>query len=196
MIATNRIAIYGGTFDPIHIGHIHLIDWLIESKEFAQVIVVPSGSPWQRKPEASPGARFQMVGLALADRISSGVVEISDCELDRVGSYALETVRRLKASYPSSDLIWIIGSDAFAGISNWWQVQELAQLVEFLVIHRPGSEVVAPPSFIRWREREIAALDISASEIRKQIKSGKSISGLVPESVIRYIKENALYVAS
>jgi nicotinate-nucleotide adenylyltransferase len=159
--------------------------------------VVPAGLPWQRDTQANPRARLEMLRLALAPHLKNGQVEINDCELRRKGdSYAIETVREIKPMFPGSKLIWVIGSDAFGGISTWFQIEELAELIEFLVIDRPGSQIANPPSFIRWRSVAISAPDISATQVRENIRSDKSVAELLPSSVSQFIVENGLYGAA
>jgi nicotinate-nucleotide adenylyltransferase len=194
LIKIKNCAIYGGTFDPIHLGHIHLVEWLLTEGKFDRVIVVPAGAPWQRSTHASAKHRLAMVGIALSKWVTRGAVEISECEIKRGGAtYAIETVRELNEIYQSEGKTWVLGSDAFSGIESWKDVDELARLIDFLVINRPGSKVIEPAQTIRWRSVEIEALDISASEIRNRLGSGLSISGLVPDPVADYIKEHGLY---
>lgn len=197
MIKIRNYAIYGGTFDPIHLGHIHLINWLLENDDFERVIVVPAGDPWQRSVAAAASDRLAMVHLAVSELVSNGSVEISDCEISRVGpSYALDTVREISRDYLSARFTWVLGSDAFASIDSWNKVEELGKLVDFLVIERPGSEIQKPKTQVKWRSAAIEALDISASEIRRAISAGRSLRGLVPDSVSDYIMDNGLYVAT
>lgn len=126
-------------------------------------------------------------------------VVVSDCEVRRNSpSYALDTVKELKKENPDSDFTWIIGSDALSGLESWHQIMELAELVEFLVIIRPGFEITADrvPEFISWRSLEIGALDISATEIRRALHEHRDVSSMIAPEVLRYIKEKKLYGAA
>lgn len=193
MIKIKNCAIYGGTFDPFHLGHLHLIDWLIDSARFDEIIVVPAGAPWQRETLASAGHRLEMVKLALRNR----KVRVSDCEIQRGGpSYAIDTVRELARSVPSESYTWIIGSDAFAEIANWHEIEDLAKSVEFLVVTRPGSAAVEAPSYIRSQSVEIDALAISATDIRARLAAGDDCVAQLPALVATYIRDNGLYGAS
>ena len=195
MIATNHFAIFGGSFDPIHNGHLHLITSLLDSHRFQKIIVIPAGDPWQKKPQAAKEDRLAMTRLALAGL----AVEVNDCEVMRSGpSYAIDTATLLKSQNPNAHLTWIIGSDALSKLSTWNRFEELAKLVDFLVIQRPGyvTENSMVHSNIDWSSVEIEALDISATQIRKALSEGRDISGLVPHQVARYIAEKRLYGAA
>jgi len=193
LIKIKNCAIFGGTFDPFHLGHLHLVDWLIDSKQFDEIVVVPAGSPWQRETHAAPSDRLAMVKVALRDR----KLRVSDCEIKRGGpSYAIDTAKELAESLSAESFTWIIGSDAFADIESWHEIEALAQQVEFLVITRPGSAVIEAPSYIKWEKVEIAALAISATQIRARLAAGDDCTKLVPEAVATYIRDNGLYGAA
>lgn len=136
-----------------------------------------------------------MARLALADL---GVV-IDDCEVRRSEpSYAIDTVAELRAANPETRFTWVIGSDALVGLESWHRIRELAQLVEFLVIVRPGYKVENQqvPSYLTWSALEIGALDISATEIRRALYEKRDVSSLVTEPVLHYIRERGLYGAA
>ena len=193
MIKINNYAIFGGTFDPIHNGHLHLINSLLSIKRFEKLIVVPAGDPWQKQPNVSAKSRVEMVRLAL----SGQDVEISEIEINRSGpSYAIDTVSELKGQYPNKNFTWILGSDAFAEIGSWHRINDLAKLVDFLVIERPGGPVVKVNSDLSYQSLEISALDISSSEIRKRISEHENYENLLPASVADYIREHRLYGAA
>lgn len=193
MIKIKSCAIFGGSFDPFHRGHLHLVDWLVESNIFDEIIVVPSGAPWQRETLATARDRLEMTKLALFGR----KVSVSDCEINRSGpSYAIDTVRELSRSVLAESYTWVIGSDAFAHIESWHEIKALAAAVEFLVVSRPASTVGDAPSFIRWKSVEIDALAISATDIRSRLAAGEDCSALLPATVATYIRDNGLYGAS
>ena len=198
MIATKRVGVFGGTFDPIHNGHIHLINEVLRSEIFSKVVIVPSGNPWQKKPHASSQERLEMAKLALED-IESADVIISDCEVARSGpSYALETIFQLQKDMTGAAFTWIIGSDAIASLKDWYRIEELASLVNFLIVVRPGFTVAQEllPEYIQWSLLEIGALDISATQIREALNRHEDVSTVVPESVVRFIKSKGLYGAA
>lgn len=193
MIKIKNCAIFGGTFDPIHNGHLHLIKSILDLERFERLVIVPAGDPWQKETEASSKQRLEMLELAIA-----GVgVEISNCELNRVGpSYAIDTVKELRDESPAEQYTWVLGSDAFAKIETWHKIEELVELVDFLVVVRPGSSSPTPSLKMRFEIIELGALDISATAIRKKIATRQSVAELVPDQVWQYIKANGLYGAA
>jgi len=156
-------------------------------------VIVPAGAPWQRSTVAGATDRLEMVRLALHDRN----LRVSDCEVKRAGeSYAIDTVRELASEIPAERYTWIVGSDAFAGIETWREIEVLAKLVEFLVIARPGHNLTAIPSGINFESVEVAALDISATRIRDEIAVGGAWKELVPPEVAAYIERKQIYAAA
>ena len=179
----SRVGIYGGTFDPIHNGHLHVIAQLIEKKIIDHLLVIPAGEPLLREnaPIASGAARRTMCQLAISTlptRISSHV-EINPIEILRSGpSYAIDTVEAVRTAYPEDEIFLIMGADAYSKIDKWHRADELHKLVTIICINRPG---YAPHGL------EIAALDVSATAIRA------GLSQEIPEIVAGFIRENNLY---
>jgi len=181
-----RIGIYGGTFDPIHNGHLHVVSELIKRSLVDQLILIPAGSPWLREnAPLAPGLnRLAMCELALSDLPDSigAHVEVSDLEINRSGpTYTIDTVLELKKSHPDDALVLIVGTDAYSQFEKWHRHEELAKLAEIIVIDRPefpGSSTI-----------DIGALNVSATAVR----SGHT--ELVPQSVATYIKESGLYAS-
>jgi nicotinate-nucleotide adenylyltransferase len=195
LIAIKRVGIFGGSFDPIHFGHIHLITELSKKANFDQLVVVPSGQPWQKNPVATKLQRFEMTQIALQDL----PVQVSDIEISREGnSYAIDTVVEVKTAYDPCQVIWIAGSDVLPNLKTWHQIEKLAQMVEFLIVKRPNSKVdtAEVPSFIKFTEIEVDALDISATEVRGAIAAQSDTSQLIPAKVAEFIKSKGLYGAA
>ncbi|MEY3345461.1 MAG: hypothetical protein RLZZ581_255 [Actinomycetota bacterium] len=195
MIAIKRVGIFGGSFDPIHFGHIHLITELNKKANFDQLVVVPSGQPWQKNPVATKLQRFEMTQIALQDL----PVQVSDIEISREGnSYAIDTVVEVKKANDPCQVIWIAGSDVLQNLKTWHQIEKLAQLVEFLIVKRPNSKVdtAEVPNFIKFTEIEIDALGISATEVRGAIATHSDTSQLIPAKVAEFIKSKGLYGAA
>ncbi|MBU3692055.1 MAG: nicotinate (nicotinamide) nucleotide adenylyltransferase [Candidatus Nanopelagicaceae bacterium] len=195
MIAIKKVGIFGGSFDPIHLGHVHLISELSKRTNFDEFVVVPAGQPWQKNPVASKFDRLEMTKLALQDL----PVRISDVEVKRSGnSYAIDTVNELKSEFDPCQIVWIAGSDIVSQLHTWHHIEELAQLVKFLIVKRPNSKIDTTqiPNFINFTEIEIAALDISATQVRSAIAAQGDIGELIPDKVAEFIKSKGLYGAA
>ena len=200
MIATKSIALFGGSFDPIHNGHLFVIEELLSSARFEKFIVIPAGNPWQKNVAASGAHRLAMVEIALKDCMDKyRELEISRFEIDNSGpSYAYQSIEYFKLQNPGDNLVWIIGSDAFAKISEWKEIERVAESVEFLVINRPGQqlEISKIPKAITYSQIEIKALDISATKVRNLIKASEPFESLLPSGVAAYIKCQGIYAAA
>ena len=208
------IGILGGTFDPIHYGHLRCAQEVFQDLPLDEVRLVPSRIPPHRDtPHASVEQRLQMLKAALD---GARGLTVDDRELAREGpSYTVDTLRSLRAELGATPLCLIVGMDAFNGLDRWHRWQELIGLAHIVVAHRPGwlsppSGVVAEllqrhaaHSSIELRARPfgcilpwpITALAISASAIRAQVAIGKSPRFLVPEAVARIIATERLYAA-
>ena len=179
----SRVGIYGGTFDPIHNGHLRVISQLIEKKIIDYLILVPAGRPLLREnsPIASGSDRRTMCQLAVSTLPSniSEHVEINPIEILREGpSYAIDTVEAVRTAYPEDEIFLIMGSDAYSKIDQWHRADELHKLASIICINRPG---------FAQHGIDIAALDVSATDVRA------GLSADVPEIVAAFISENRLY---
>ena len=179
----SRVGIYGGTFDPIHLGHLHVITQLFEKDLVDQLLVVPAGEPLLRDnaPVASAQQRRAMCQLALADlpQEIASKVQVNPIEILRMGpSYAIDTVEAVAQSYPGDSILLIVGQDAAEKLDQWHRIDELRGMVEFLVIGRPG---------YAGNGVDIGALDVAATTIRQ------GLSADVSSSVAAFIRENNLY---
>jgi nicotinate-nucleotide adenylyltransferase len=179
----SRVGIYGGTFDPIHQGHLHVITQLFEKDLVDQLLVIPAGEPLLRShaPVASAQQRRTMCQLALADLPSeiAAKVQVNPIEVLRTGpSYAIDTVEAVAQNFPGDTIILVIGQDAAEKLDQWHRIKELRTMVQFLVIGRPGYS---------GDGIDIGALDVSATTIRQ------GLSAEVSSSVAAFIRENNLY---
>ena len=185
-----RVGILGGTFNPIHLGHLVLAEQARESLHLEKVIFVPTNLPPHKKIRALATAqqRYQMAALALK---SNPRFEVSDLELARGGvSYSAQTLKELKSALPRSRLFFIVGSDFLKEFLGWKDIDEINKICKFAVAQRPGYPFKNLPDM---QAINIAALDISSTDIRKRIKANKSIRYLVPEKVRTYILRKGLY---
>ena len=181
-----RLGLYGGTFDPIHNGHLHVITQLLSQNIVDRILLVPAGEPRLREnaPVAPGAARRAMCQLALKDlppEISTKV-EVNPIEILRMGpSYTIDTVEAIKQTYPDDEIVLIVGTDAYEKIDQWHRIEELLAMVTLEVIGRPGSSAAIA--------RDIDAIDVSATQVRLHQ------SDQLSPSVANYIKEQNLYVS-
>ena len=183
-----KIAIVGGTFDPIHLGHLKIITEI--AKKYEKVIVIPTGEPWLKaaKPIATGEQRVAMAQTAVNSLNLADQVQVSAIEIKRKGpSYAIDTVNELKLIYPDAAFTLVLGSDAALNLHKWHRSDELQKLVEVLVVKRPSVEVSQFP------EIQIDAPDISSTVIRDKVAHSKEIAELVPPTIVTFIKEHHLY---
>lgn len=183
----SSIGIYGGTFDPIHHGHLILAREALEQLELDQIVFVPAAqSPHKADPSSTPAAtRLAMLRAALKGETCFA---IDGRELSRPPpSYTIETIEELARSHPGQKFFYLIGSDNLPRLDTWHRIEELRKLVEFVVLDRTGS---ASDSTYRTIRRPI---DISATEIRKRVAEGRSIRYLVPPAVEEIIRRHHLY---
>ena len=179
----SRVGIYGGTFDPIHLGHLHVITQLFEKDLVDQLLVIPAGVPLLREnaPIATGQQRRTMCQLALADLPAeiASKVQVNPIEILRTGpSYAIDTVEAVAQNYPDDTIVLVIGQDAAEKLNQWHRIDELREMVEFLIIARPG---------FAGDGVDIGALNVAATTIRQ------GLSADVSSSVAAFIRENNLY---
>ncbi len=181
-----KIGIYGGTFDPIHHGHLILGRQACEQLGLDQLIFVPAAlSPFKKAARASGDARLSMLQVAIEGQDG---FTVDDCELKRPPpSYSIDTVLQIREREPKSELFWLIGADNVTGLDKWHRFEELKKLVQFVVLDRAcsGEKQLYPVI-----QRKI---DISATEIRNRVASGRSIRYLVPRAVEEIIRCENLY---
>ena len=185
----NSIGLLGGTFDPIHLGHLHLIESL--ASKFDQIALIPTGNPWMKpeEPIASAKQRLAMCEAALDD-LSESVQEkvfLVDIEVEKKGaSYTFDTLQSLRAFFPRDKFTLIMGTDAAFSFNKWKRQEDIKKMADILVVKRPGAKES------EFKELEVAALDISSTQIREELaKSGSS--NKVSKNVMAYIKKNGLY---
>lgn len=187
-------AIFGGTFDPVHVGHLAVAEQVAEAEDLERVVFIPAGRPPHKemRTHASAADRLAMVERAVADnpRFAASAVE-----LDGDGpSYTIDTVRRIKAE-SQGEVALILGADSLIELGTWREPDALLAECRVLVVERPGFDLTATPSGFLARVKRVDAprLDISASEIRARVRAGLSIRYLVPDGVRQYIAERGLY---
>lgn len=203
-----RIGVYGGTFDPIHYGHLRpALDVLCQLK-LDQVRFIPCYQPVHRSaPLVSSAQRCQMIELAIANQLA---FVLDKREIERQGpSYMVDTLQSLQADFPRAGLVLMMGTDAFAKFHQWHQWQQILQLANLAVMHRPGEPLPSHgelAALLQQRlvteltadagqivEVEVTQLDLSATRLRDLLKHNQPIDYLMPDAVINYIKTHQLY---
>ncbi|MGP3949357.1 nicotinate-nucleotide adenylyltransferase [Streptomyces sp. 7N604] len=189
-----RLGVMGGTFDPIHHGHLVAASEVAAQFHLDEVVFVPTGQPWQKSHrEVSPAEdRYLMTVIATA---SNPQFSVSRIEIDRAGkTYTIDTLRELRELNPDTDLYFITGADALAQILTWRDAEELFSLAHFIGVTRPGHTLNDPGlpdggvSLV-----EVPALAISSTDCRARVAAGDPIWYLVPDGVVRYINKRGLY---
>lgn len=198
-----NIGVLGGTFDPIHNGHIIVAEEVRARLNLAEVILVPAGQPWlkQDRPILAAEHRVQMVRLAIAGRPH---FKLSTIEVEREGpSYTIDTIAELRAQFGAEDeLFFIVGWDNLAQLPQWQEPSRLIKMCYLVAVPRPGYppldlpflETVIPGLSQRLIVLDKPEIDISATEIRNRVGQGLSIHRLVPEPVEKYIRQHKLYL--
>ena len=187
-----RVGVMGGTFDPVHHGHLVAASEVAQWFDLDEVIFVPTGEPWQ-KTEVSPGEhRYLMTVIATA---SNPRFTVSRVDIDRLGpTYTIDTLRDLKAQRPDAELFFITGADAIAQILSWRDHDELWDLAHFVAVSRPGHVLNTdglPSDDVS--QLEIPALAISSTDCRDRVERGHPVWYLVPDGVVQYIAKHHLY---
>lgn len=202
MTGGKSLGIIGGTFDPIHYGHLLAAEWAGEVFELDKIIFIPAARPPHKDPASviNGDHRYRMVELAIKD---NPAFTASSLELERRGySYTVDTIRHYLEADPQLDIRFILGVDALQLIYTWKEVGQLIKLCRFIVVTRPGYQldrcdpVFATVPAELWDRIEllsIPGLEISSSEIRKRVAAGQSVRYLLPPGVADYIKKNDLY---
>ncbi len=186
------VGLFGGSFDPVHHGHLIVGQVAVETLGLEALRFVPAREqPFKQGRHGAPvEARAAMLGLALN---GYGQFEVERAELERPGpSYTVDTLRTLRAREPDREFALLVGSDAAAELSGWREAAEVGKLAEIVVFARPGSDVPVSP-LIR-RVIRVPAVDISATEIRRRVREGRSIRYWVPDAVAEYITRHRLYL--
>lgn len=215
-----KIGVFGGTFNPIHYGHLRAAEEVRERFGLTKIIFIPSKNPPLKTQEIiNPEHRYKMMELALS---GNSFFEISDIEYRKPGkSYTVNTLEELRSIYTDTNLYFILGIETFLDIPHWWEPERLVRLIDFIIISRPPFRFVDLLSspFLDLSRKDLERLDkaelesysaklktnkeatalriplmeISGTEIRRLVREGKSIKYLLPESVEFYIISNKLY---
>lgn len=197
-----KVGIMGGTFDPIHYGHLILAQNALDTFSLDEILFVPSGTPWLKESTKvlSKNKRVSMTGMAIEDNPDFA---LSTIEIDREGnSYSYETVEELKRMQPKTDFYFIMGADSLLEIERWKQPDRLMTECTLLVAVRDDCDREGLEKQIIYLTDKYQAdikilpanrIDISSTKIRRMIREGKSVRYMLPDQVIRFIQKNHLY---
>ena len=189
-----RIGVFGGTFDPVHVGHIVAACEVRTALGLDRVLLVVAGDPWQKRGRVVAPATERLALVELAIEGIDGV-EASAIEVEREGaSVTADTLEALRR--PGRELFLVLGADAVANMGTWRRLEDTRELATVVVIERAGDTEAAPPG-AGWRfERvPIPRLDVSSTDLRERLAAGRSIDGMVPPAVVRRIRARGLYTA-
>lgn len=199
-----RIGIFGGTFDPIHFGHLIIAEELREVFKLDKVIFIPSGTPSHKDLQKVSNSehRYNMVRIAIE---KNPYFELSRLELDRNGNtYTIDTIRQLKGIYPTeTELFFIIGADVVPELITWKQYEDLFLECEFIAVKRPDLNIgkflndidyLVSTYSVKINTAEVSLIEISSTSIRERVKTNRSVKYMLPEGVESYIIEKKLYL--
>jgi nicotinate-nucleotide adenylyltransferase len=191
-----KIGILGGTFDPIHNGHLLIAELAKQQANLDQVWFVPAKVPPHKTDRNITSAmhRLKMIELAIKDH---PFFSLSDLEIKRQGlSFTVDTVCNLVETYPNFEFFWIAGTDTVKDLPNWHKIKEILQRIKIIGVHRPNVQIESLPDWIQeqliWIKEEVG-IDVSSTYIRKHVTNRHILKYLMPLQVYRYIEENRLY---
>ncbi len=197
-----RLGIMGGTFDPIHYGHLVTAEEVRDRFQLDKVLFVPSGHPPHKPVDVVSSAKHRYLMTVLAT-LTNPAFEVSRVDIDRDGvTYTVDTLRDLRRVYPNDQFFFITGADAILEIITWKDAHELMRLCEFIAATRPGYHMETLEEKLgdlyldchdRFHSVEVPALAISSTDIRKRVRENRPIRYLLPETVDHYIAKNRLY---
>jgi nicotinate-nucleotide adenylyltransferase len=189
-----KLGIYGGSFDPVHLGHLLVAQAAVEELELDRLFFVPAAqSPFKTENKIAPAEiRLKLLRLALAGKTNC---EIDGQEIRRGGiSYSIETLRDYAKRFPKAELFYLIGADNVSKLNEWREANELATIAEFVAIPRPGEIAAEFPKPFHGRILKGFPMEISSSQIRERVKAGLPIENLVPPFVADAIRAAKLYI--
>ena len=190
-----RLGVFGGTFDPIHAGHVTAATEVLDDFDLDRVLFVPAGTPWQKDGYSPAEDRWTMTVLATE---GDPRFQASRMEIDRKGpTYTVDTMAILRDFYgPEVEMYFVAGADALLTLGTWHGVESLAGLADVIAVPRPGYDAAAFRPRDAWPRVHFATtseVDLSSTEIRRRAASGLPIDGLVPVAVAQYVRERGLY---
>lgn len=189
-----RVGIFGGTFDPPHVGHLVSAVNVRHELRLDRVLLVVNDIPWQKvgtRPITAAADRLAMVEAAVADVEG---LEASCIEIDAGGpSYTADTLATLRAEQADRELFVVLGADAAAGLATWERADEVREHATIVVVERPGAAPAAPLPGWRWERVEVPSLEVSSTDLRARVTDGRPLDYLVTHEVVDWIEAHSLY---
>ena len=191
-MAMSKIGVMGGSFDPIHNGHLVAASEVAARLGLDHVVFVPAGDQWQKDIATPAEDRYLMTVIATAE---NPMFSVSRIDIDRDGpTYTVDTLAQIQLDYPGAELYFITGADAISGINTWNNPDRLMELAKFIAVSRPGHKIDLPIEPARLVQTlEIPALAISSTDCRDRVRNNLPLWYLVPDGVVRFIQKNDLY---
>jgi len=191
-MAMSKIGVMGGSFDPIHNGHLVAASEVAARLSLDHVVFVPAGDQWQKDIATPAEDRYLMTVIATAE---NPMFSVSRIDIDRDGpTYTVDTLAQIQLDYPGAELYFITGADAISGINTWNNPDRLMELAKFIAVSRPGHKIDLPIEPARLIQTlEIPALAISSTDCRDRVRNNLPLWYLVPDGVVRFIQKNDLY---
>lgn len=185
MSAPVRIGVFGGTFDPPHVGHRIVALDVVESVPLDRLVIVPAARPPHRDATLPGDVRLELVRRAF---VGDARLEVSDIEFRRDElSYTVDTLERIGAQYPDARLFLVLGSDQYEGLSSWWKPERIVEQAELVVMRRAGGSIRADARF-PYRPVDVTRVDLSSTEIRRRLAAGRSVRYLVPDVIFEDVE--------
>jgi nicotinate-nucleotide adenylyltransferase len=191
--AHERLGIFGGTFDPPHVGHLVVAVNVRHALRLDRLLLVVAGDPWQ-KADRSVSVAADRLAMAEAAVGEVDGLEASALEIERGGtSYTADTLAQLRDERPDAELFLVLGSDAAAGLPTWERAEEVRRLARIVVVTRPGAEEGRPPTGWDWTTVETPRLEVSSTDLRARVADGRPLDYLLTPAVIDTINRRGLY---
>lgn len=196
-MAAARIGVFGGTFDPPHVGHLVTAVNVRHDLRLDRLLLVVANEPWQKlgsRPITPASDRLAMVEAAVA-----GVAGLEACalEIERGGhSYTADTLTELAGLHPGAELFLVLGADAATGLPTWERVEEVRSLASLVIVDRPGEPPPVVPDGWDWTHVEVPRLEVSSTDLRDRVADGRPLEYLLPRDVVTCVRERRLYRGS
>ena len=185
MSAPVRVGVFGGTFDPPHVGHRIVAMDVVENVPFDRLIIVPAARPPHRDATLPGDVRLDLVRRAF---VGDARLEVSDIEFRRDAlSYTVDTLERIGAQHPDARLFLVLGSDQYEGLSGWWRPERIVEQAELVVMRRSGGSIEADDRF-PYRPVDVTRVDLSSTDIRRRLAAGRSVRYLVPDVILEDVE--------